>query len=295
MIEIYNRKTKKYETEQVAAGKLLDLLYGSRIGKLGLELLIKRKLCSDVSGTYFDSSLSRKKIKPFIEQYGIDMSMCSKRIEEFKCFNDFFTRKLEPSARIFDPDPSLLLCPGDGRIRAWTDINEEKLYQVKGVTYSLGELLGDHALSRKYRGGTCAVLRLAPVDYHRFHFIDTGICEKSIRIKGSYYSVNPAALKSIPQVFCQNRREYSIFHSENLGDIIYIEVGATSVGSIIQTYIPDSVVSRGEEKGFFKFGGSTVILLFKAGKVIVDEDILLQTELGYECRVLAGEAVGRKV
>lgn len=294
MIKIYNRKTEKYDIEKVAAGKLLDLMYNSTFGKPGLELLVKRKLFSDLSGIYFDSSLSKSKIKSFIEQFEIDMSICRSKIEDFKCFNDFFTRELVASARVFNSDPNLLLSPGDGRIRVWSDIDEKKLFQVKGITYSLSELLGDEKLARKYRKGTCAILRLAPVDYHRFHFIDHGICSKSTKIKGWYYSVNPTALMSIPQIFCQNKREYSILHTQNFGDIIYVEVGATSVGSIIQTYNPDSAVSRGDAKGFFKFGGSTIILLFEAGKVMIDEDILMQTELDYECRVLAGEVIGKK-
>ena len=139
------------------------------------------------------------------------------------------------------------------------------------------------------------VLRLAPTDYHRFHFIDNGICDVSQKIKGDYYSVNPAALKKIPELFCKNKRELSLFHSQNFGDVLYIEVGATCVGSIIQTYFPKKNILKGSEKGYFKFGGSTIILFFEKEKVIFDSDLIEQTEKGYETKVMLGEKIGIKV
>lgn len=294
MIKLYNRKTKEYEIEKVAGGDLLKALYDNKVGKLGLELLIKRKFYSWLTGVACDAGISAKKIKSFVRDFDIDMNLCPTRVEDFKSFNEFFTRKLKPEARPFDSKPDMLLSPGDGRLKAWDNIDMDKLVQVKGFTYSLKELVADHELAKKYQGGICMVLRLAPVDYHRFHFIDGGTCSESRRINGYYYSVNPVALNSIPQVFCRNKREYSILHSENFGDILYMEVGATSVGSIIQTYQPGRSIARGDEKGYFKFGGSTVILFMEKGTAKIDAEILHQTELGYEVRVLAGEIIGTK-
>ncbi|MDZ5010920.1 phosphatidylserine decarboxylase, partial [Clostridium perfringens] len=110
---------------------------------------------------------------------------------------------------------------------------------------------------------------------------------------GNYYSVNPVALERIPKLYCQNKREWSIFKSDNFGDIIHIEVGATCVGTIVQTYTPNKRVIKGEEKGYFKFGGSPTILLFKKDSIKIDDDILCQTELGFECKVLMGEVIGK--
>ncbi|MDZ7543779.1 phosphatidylserine decarboxylase, partial [Clostridium perfringens] len=129
--------------------------------------------------------------------------------------------------------------------------------------YSLSELIGDASIAKDYEGSVCLVLRLCPTDYHRFHFVDNGIPLESSFIAGNYYSVNPVALERIPKLYCQNKREWSIFKSDNFGDIIHIEVGATWVGTIGQTYTPNKRVIKGEEKGYFKFGGSTTILLFK--------------------------------
>lgn len=294
MIKLYNRKNKSYEIEKVAGGGLLKALYGNPAGKLGLELLVKRKLYSSLTGLFCDAPISAKNIPSFVKNYDIDMSVCPRDIEDFKSFNDFFTRKLTREARPFDERADLLLSPGDGRLKAWENINMDEVTQVKGFTYSLKELFNDADLAEKYQGGTCIILRLAPVDYHRFHFIDDGVCGESKKIKGQYYSVNPIALNAIPRVFCQNTREYSIFSSENFGDIAYIEVGATSVGSIVQTYKPGERIRRGDEKGYFKFGGSTVILFLEKGKAHIDKDILEQTEMGYEVRVLAGESIGTK-
>ncbi|AEY67296.1 phosphatidylserine decarboxylase [Clostridium sp. BNL1100] len=292
MIQIYNRKTKQYDIEQVAGGNLLDALYTTGRGKLGLELLVKRKLYSALTGFFCDRKISRKTIKGFADKFSIDINECENKLEDFNSFNDFFARKLKPSARKFDKAQEKLLAPGDGRLQAWENIDKEKLLQIKGMTYSLSELLQDEKLAQDYNGGTYLILRLCPVDYHRFHFFDSGKCMETQKIKGEYYSVNPVALKKIPELFCRNKREYSIFKTDNFGDVLYIEVGATSVGSIIQTYTPGERVSRGDEKGFFKFGGSTVLVIFKKNMVKIDDDIIQQTGEGFETRVLAGETIG---
>ncbi len=292
MIQIYNRKNKQYDVEQVAGGSLLDALYTTGRGKIGLELLVKRKIYSALTGFFCDRKISRKTIKGFADKFSIDINECENRLEDFNSFNDFFARKLKPSARNFDIAEEKLLSPGDGRLQAWENIDTEKLLQIKGMTYSLSELLQNEKLAREYNGGTYLILRLCPVDYHRFHFFDSGKCMETRKVKGEYYSVNPVALRKIPELYCRNKREYSIFQTDNFGDVLFIEVGATSVGSIIQTYTPGKCVSRGEEKGFFKFGGSTVLLIFKKNMVKIDDDIIQQTAEGFETRVLAGEAIG---
>jgi phosphatidylserine decarboxylase len=158
----------------------------------------------------------------------------------------------------------------------------------------LSELLGDNKIANEYEGGVCVVLRLCPTDYHRFHFVDSGVPASSNFIDGSYYSVNPTALERIPKLYCQNKREWSLFKSDNFGDIIHVEVGATCVGTIIQTYTPGEKVEKGKEKGYFKFGGSTTILFFKKDTISISEDILVQSSLGFECKVLMGETIGSK-
>jgi phosphatidylserine decarboxylase len=294
MIKYYNRKTKDYEIEKVAGEKYLNWTYSSPIGLTLLELMIKKKLFSYIYGKHCDSKLSKNKIKNFVTTLDIDMSISEKNMEEFSSFNDFFIRKLKPQARKISEDKSKLISPADGRLTAYTNIDINKLVQIKGLTYSLKELIGNNALAEKFQGGTCLIFRLCPVDYHRFHFVDSGTCDETINIKGLYYSVNPIALEKKEKLFSQNKREWSILHSDNFKDILQVEVGATCVGTIIQTYTPGKSVKKGEEKGYFKFGGSTTILFLEKDVAQLDEDILTQSALGYETRVLMGEIIGKK-
>lgn len=293
MIKYYNRKTKNYEIEKVAGDKYLRWTYSSPLGTRLLEGFIKRKIFSSLYGWYLNRGISKKKIQPFVQEFNIDLSICEMN-PGFSSFNDFFYRKLKPSARPIAQDPHTVVSPGDGRLLAYENIHLDQLVQVKGFTYSLRELIKNDSVAKKYHQGACLILRLCPTDYHRFHFIDSGICEKTHRIKGAYYSVNPIALQKIQKLFCENKREWSVFHSDHFGDVLYVEVGATCVGSIVQTYTPRQKVKRGDEKGYFKFGGSTVILFFEPGKVKIDHDIVKQTKLGYESYVQLGEKIGVK-
>lgn len=295
MIQVYNRKTNKYDTENVAGDKYIKWAYESPLGKSFVELFIKRKLFSKLYGNFCDSKLSIKKINSFIKNFNIDTNIFTDDPSDFKSFNDFFIRKLTPESRPINKDKNILISPGDGRLLAYTNIDINSLIQVKGITYSLSELLEDNPIANEYAGGTCLVLRLCPVDYHRLHFIDNGIPEKSNIVNGNYYSVNPTALERIPKLYCQNKREWSIFHSENFGDVILMEVGATCVGSIVQTYEPNKRVSKGDEKSYFKFGGSTTILFFKENTVNIDDDILIQSSFGFETKVIMGEKIGEKI
>lgn len=295
MIKYYNRKTKDYEIENVAGDKYLNWVYSSPVGMSLLETLVKKKLFSSLYGSYQSSSLSKKKINQFINNFNINMDEYENNAEDFKSFNDFFTRKLKQTSRPIDMNKNSLVSLGDGKMLAYENIDLNKIIQVKGYTYSLRELINDNVAASNYENGTCIVLRLCPTDYHRFHFIDNGTCSESIKIKGHYYSVNPVALAKVPRLFCENKREWSIFHSDNFGDVLYVEVGATCVGSTIQTYSPSERVEKGSEKGYFKFGGSTVILFLEPNKASIDKDILNHTSQGIETAVLMGETIGKKL
>lgn len=293
MIKFYNRKKQTYETELVAGDKYLTWTYSSPIGMKFLELFIKKKAFSKIYGWYCDRRLSKFKIKNFVDDLHIDMSVCETKPSDFTSFNDFFTRKLTNSARPFSNDANTLISPGDGRLLAYENIDLENIIQVKGISYSLKELIGNDTIASKYKNGACLILRLCPTDYHRFHFMDSGTCSSTHKINGFYYSVNPIALKRVNKLFCENKREWSILHSDNFKDILYVEVGATCVGSIIQTYSPDTKVEKGAEKGYFKFGGSTIVLFLEKDAAKIDEDLIEQTKLGYETQILMGETIGK--
>lgn len=295
MIQIYNRKTKSYEEELVVGKKYIEWTYESLLGKNLTEIFLKKKFFSKLYGLYCDTKLSSKKINTFIKDYDIDMNLSLKKFNEFDSFNDFFSRKLDPKVNKIKFDSNSLISPGDGRITCYTDISLDNIVQIKNITYSLKNLINDDDIANKYESGVCLILRLAPTDYHRFHFIDSGVPSNYHFINGFYYSVNPVALKNIPNLFCENKREWTLFKSDNFDEVLIIEVGATCVGSIIQTYEPNIKVNKGDEKGYFKFGGSTIILFFKKDTVNIDEDILQQSSLGFESKVSFGEKIGYKI
>lgn len=295
MNQYINRETGTIENEKVAGGKYIEWMYNTPSGLNLLEWIIKKKWLSKLYGWYCDSKWSKKNIKPFIEEFQIDMEQYEEDSDHFLNFNDFFVRTVKSDARPIDMAEKSLISPADGKVLVYPNIQKEAVIQVKGLSYTLEELLQDKKLAAQYDGGTLLILRLAPVDYHRFHFIDDGVCAPPKKIKGHYYSVNPAALQKIPKLFCQNKREVSLFHSAHCGQIAYIEVGATFVGSIVQTYMPSIPIKKGQEKGFFKFGGSTVILLFEKDKVVLDEDLVENTKRGLETTLRMGEKIGRIV
>ncbi len=289
-----DRETGKERVEAVPGDKLIQWSYNTNIGKGFLELFTKKKLFSNFMGFLMNTSYSRRKIKSFVEDHQIDLKESEREtLEEYESFNDFFIRKLKKETRPIDTRPHILISPADGKILVFEAINIHRLIQVKGLEYTLAELIGDEALATEYEGGVCIVVRLAPADYHRFHFPQGGIPTKSQPIKGSYYSVNPHALKRIEKLYCQNKRELTVLESDYLDKILMLEVGATGVGTIIQTYQPGQRVEKGAEKGYFKFGGSTTILFLKKNVIKMDQDLLDNTEQGYETKVKMGEALGK--
>ena len=289
-IKYYERESGQIKTENVAGEKWLVWLYYNPIGESTLWALAKRKLVSAIYGYMMDRTYSAKKIHPFIEDFDIDMSVAQK--QEFKNFNDFFTRKLKYEARPIDIRTNIAVSPADGKILAYADISNSD-FIIKGFRFDVFSFLDNPDLAQKYHDGALLIIRLAPVDYHRFHFPVSGNISLNKKIEGDYYSVNPFALRKKAQIFCLNKREFTILSNPLFGDIIMAEVGATMVGSIEQTFKGSSVI-KGEEKGYFKFGGSTVVLLFEKNKIHIDEDLLLNTAMGYETTVKMGERIGEE-
>ena len=270
----------------------MNWLYTSVLGKGVLELFIKRKIASRLYGAYCDRAGSIKRIPQFIQDLNIDMTEFETPATGFRNFNEFFYRKLKADGLHFTQEADVFPAPCEGKLLAWENIDVRKLVQIKEMQYSLAELIGNETLSADYAEGCCLVFRLNPANYHRFHFVDQGICSPAARINGWYYSVNPISLQSMEKIFCSNKREWSILHTENYGKVLYVEVGATFVGSVVQTYQPQVKVQRGAEKGYFKFGGSTVILFLQKNTAVIDRDILEHSAQGMECSVKLGEKIG---
>jgi phosphatidylserine decarboxylase len=287
-IRYYDRQSGLLKSEKVAGEKWLVWLYNNPVGEATLWALAKRKVVSSVYGNRMDRPSSVKKIQPFVEEFDIDLSVAQK--QEFSSFNDFFTRKLKHDARPVDTSSTVTVSPADGKILAYANIGNSD-FIIKGYRFDLFSFLNDARLAQNYLDGTLVIIRLAPFDYHRFHFPVGGSVTPITRIDGDYYSVNPIALRKMAEIFCLNKREYAIISNPLFGKVVMAEVGATMVGSIVHTYT-GNFVKKGEEKGYFKFGGSTVVLLFEKNKIRIDEDLLMNTLKGYETAIKEGERIG---
>lgn len=290
-IKYINRKDGK-TIEEITPGKaFLDFLYFHPLGKLPLHLLVKRKFLSALYGFLMNTSYSKKFIADFIKSNRIDMSEAQKRQAEYLSFNDFFYRKLKEGSR--KPEEGVI-SPADGKILAFSDISDVHEFFIKGRKFTLAEFFRNDEIVCRYQNGSMAIIRLAPADYHRFHFPVSGKVTKSTKIKGSYLSVSPLAMQKSLEIFLENKREYCSIFSKKYGEVVYAEIGATMVGSIIQTYTPESIVKKGAEKGYFAFGGSSLLLLFKEGKITFSDDLLRNTKLGMETSVKVGESIGKR-
>ncbi len=268
-------------------------LYKTVTGKLLTNLILKRRIISTAYGRRMKSKRSLKQIPVFIKHYNIDVNEIKRPLKSFESFNDFFIRELKPEARPIDKTAEHLISPADSRLMVW-DLTQTAQLPVKGYWYKLNDLVKNEKIAQEYADGWCFIYRLAPSDYHRYGYIDDGKQDKVVKIKGILHSVNRIALAETNAVMAKNYRELTVLHTENFGEVIHIEVGALFVGKIIQRHYGPYAFKRGEEKGLFEFGGSTVIQLFKKEAVNPDADILEQSAKGIETLVKIGEKVGVK-
>ena len=240
-----------------------------RIKRLLKSLSIKQ-------GRKFEDPASVAQIQPFIAFHQLDMSEVLEPTESFKNFNEFFYRALKPGARpCCAPDePAIITSPADCRSVVFNQLGEAQKVWVKGREFSVERLLapyGDDA--PRYAGGALGVFRLAPQDYHRFHVPVDGVLGEPRRVDGEYYTVNPMAIRSALDVYGENVRVVVPIDSERHGRVMVVCVGAMMVGSTIITRKAGEQVKRAEELGYFKFGGSTILLLFEKGAMVWDDDL----------------------
>lgn len=285
LIQVINRQSGKLETEQVYGKNAVLFAYGEAwYQKFLLTLVSRLPLFSFLYGTWQKCPWTKNKVKKFIQTYHIDASEFEKN--DFTSFNDFFIRRLKPSVR---PLAKGAVIPADGRYLAFQNFEKSESLFIKGQKFSLETLFEDPALANRYQKGSLLFGRLCPTDYHRFHFPCSGVPAKSRLINGSWYSVNPFALKKNIHILTQNKRMVTKVHTKNYGTVLIVEIGATNVGSIIQTYHPDLPVQKGQEKGYFSFGASALVVLFEPGAVQFCEDLLEASRRGCEVRCLMGQ------
>jgi Phosphatidylserine decarboxylase len=268
---------------------VLEFLYKTVPGRLLLKPLTSRIL-SEASGRLMDTKASGILIKPFAKKNNI---CCDDYIlDNVKSFNQFFCRRIKDGLRPIDADSSALVSPCDGLLTAYR-INEKTVIPVKQSKFSIRSLLRSEVLAKTFEGGTALVFRLCVNHYHRYSFFDSGKCYSNRRINGVYHTVRPVALSEYP-VFTENTREYIVIDTENFGRAVQMEVGAMLVGRIVNNKYDNTHVKRGEEKGHFEYGGSTIIVLLKKDSAVIREDIINNSGKEIETPVLMGEKIGVK-
>ena len=285
-VEYVDRATGRRVVESVMGDRALRFAYETLLGRTLWSVLFGSRAVSAWMGRRYDAPRSKKDIAALASIPGCRWEEAEKPLADYASFNDFFTRRLKPGAR---PVGEGLVSPADGRLRLYLDADADRPFPLKGATRSLRTVFDGAAPAGRY---DIAVVRLAPVDYHRFHFPCDCATEAGVRtIPGKYHSVNPIALVRCPDVYADNERQIVKCRAA-FGDFWLVDVGAFGVGTIVQTFA-GAQHAKGDEKGYFKFGGSTVILIAPAGAVAFDADLVRNSSESLETRVLCGETIGR--
>lgn len=268
---------------------LLKKLYGTVCGRVILKALTAPAV-SKAAGAFMDSRLSVPLIKRFIKSSGIDTSQYV--MKKFRSYNEFFTRRVKRGMRPIDRMPSHFISPCDSKLTVYK-IGKSSVFRIKGSRYRVSDLIQNDFLAKRYEGGYCMIFRLEVDDYHRYCYIDSGTKTENTFINGELHTVNSIALEHY-NIYKRNCREYTVLHTENFGDVVQVEVGAMMVGRIVNRHGAAEVV-RGEEKGKFEFGGSTIVLLVQEDMIRIDDDILRNSAENIETVVKYGEKVAASV
>jgi phosphatidylserine decarboxylase len=224
---------------------------------------------------YQNTQWSARQIKPFISKHGVDMT-------EFKpaayhSFADFFDREFRPGARTFIENPDAMAAFAEARYFAWERIDLDQQFPVKGYSLNAADILGDAERARPFTGGPAILARLSPVDYHHVHYPVDGETLEHERLGRRLWTVNRHALLNQKDILFENERQVNILKSERLGRLAFVEVGALSVGRIVQVHPFDRPFHRGDEKSVFKFGGSAVVVFGEPGKWRPSADLIAHT------------------
>ena len=281
-MQVWNRK-ELIGTPEVGAGAM-RFAYENPVGRALTKAILCRSFISNLYAAWQKSRLSKGKVRKFIAQYHISLDDCT--AQDFPNFNAFFTRQRK--SYVNRTAENELPAIADSKLTA-LPIDENRVFTVKGVPYTAAELLENEKLAAEYAGGTCLIFRLSPDDYHRYVYPDGGAQEKTVAIKGVLHSVNPIA--GSLGVYRRNARRYTVLHTAHFGDVVQMEVGALLVGKIRNHSETAGKIEKLQEKGYFEYGGSTVILLLKKDAVTVDADIMKYSAQGIETKVKIGERI----
>ena len=284
-IKLYDISNKKFIEENVPAENFMRFLYDNPFGRFATWALFKRAFFSKICGLWADSSISKGTIASFVKSNNIDENEFLLPQSSYKTFNDFFTRELKDGAREIaeKENPNVISLPSDGRHLLVKNITEATSFYVKGQKFNLAKFLGNKKLAEAFEGSDMLISRLAPVDYHRFHFAISGEIVARKQINGALLSVSPIALVPRLSVFWENKRVLNVIDNAQLGHCLFVEIGATNVGSIVNFSKIGDNVERGQQAGMFRFGGSCVVSLFPKDRITWDETLLEMSQQNIEC------------
>lgn len=292
LVTYFDRYLGRVEEEPIYGENWLRWAYGTHLGRLTVWTLARRKLFSRLYGWMMDRPSSARRIRPFMERFGLNEEEFSQPVRSFRTFNEFFSRKLKAEARPIDPSVEAVAFPADGRHLGWDRFSANRGIHIKGESFTLEELLGSALLADQYADGALVISRLCPTDYHRFHFPVSGVPGSPQRLRGRLDSVSPIALRRRIRILSRNSRVLTPIRTAGFGTVIMVEIGATCVGSIEQSFRPGEPVEKGAEKGLFRFGGSCVVTLFPSGVCSLAHDLRVQTERHRELYARMGDRMG---
>lgn len=290
----YDRLQGTLRTEPIYAAAFLFWSYNTRIGQVITDLVFRHKWVSQVYGWFHKRRWSRRKICAFAKRVQVNLDELTRPLDAYESFNDFFTREIDLSMRHMQTSPEVCISPVDGRALVYPAVEPDTTFRIKRGVFNLRKLLCDDALASQFAGGSMFISRLYLSDYHHFHFPDSGTPSEAVSLPGKYYAVSPYARCTLVPFYSENHRMLTRFHTDHFGLIAMVEIGAFTVGSIQQRYLPDVHADRGARKGFFEIGGSTVVFLFQPDAIAFDEDLLENTSVGIETYVRLGDSIGRK-
>ncbi|KAL0734968.1 hypothetical protein Bca4012_011178 [Brassica carinata] len=300
-IVVIDRKSKRLVEELIDSKIVLSMraIYQSKIGLRLMDQGAKEILqkLSEKQGKKMNTVESAQKIPSFLEFFKDQINMAEVKypLQHFKTFNEFFIRELKPGARpIANMNrDDVAVCAADCRLMAFQSVEDSTRFWIKGRKFSIRGLLGKHVNPNAFLDGSLVIFRLAPQDYHRFHVPVSGVIENFLDVSGSLYTVNPIAVNSkYCNVFTENKRTVAIISTAEFGKVAFVAIGATMVGSINFVRKEGDHVKKGDELGYFSFGGSTVICVFEKNSIRIDEDLLANSGRSLETLVSVGMQLG---
>ena len=293
---IWDRANDRMIENKIYGKGILEFLHATIIGRILMRFLFSSRISNEIITLYNYTIASKGGIRKFITKYDLDTDELEKPVAEYKTFADFFIRRLKPGARQIDSLPNSAVSPCDSLIQALVlDLGSDTSFNIKGARFVLGELINDYQQAEKYIGGTMIIFYLAPYNNHHFIYPVSGDLQSIRRVGKKFFSVNSISLENGFRPFDFNRRDMCIINTEYMGNVMMVEVGGFYAGKIIQENAVPGFKEKGDSKGYFALGGSTVVLVFEKGKIDVDKDIIDMQEKGVTTSVLQGEKIGEFV